>query len=80
LLELYGIEQVAVFVPLGESPEESRYVAIGASLLNGSTVPSGFDDGTELTEEQRVNYFDEYRRRTPEKIFGGSIYLYRMKD
>ena len=80
LLDLYGIEQAAVFVPPGERPEETRYVAIGASLLNGSTVPSGFDDGTELTEEQRVNYFDEYRRRTPEKVFGGSIYLYRMKD
>ena len=80
VLDLYGIEQAAVFVPPGERPEETRYVAIGASLLNGSTVPPGFDDGTELTEEQRVNYFDEYRRRTPEKVFGGSIYLYRMKD
>ncbi len=80
LLGIYGIEQAAVFVPPGETPEETRYVAIGASLLNGSTVPSGFDDGAELTEEQRVNYFEEYRRRTPEKVFGGSIYLYRMKD
>jgi hypothetical protein len=80
LLDLYGIEQAAIFVPPGERPEETRYVAIGASLLNGSTVPSGFDDGRELTEEQRVNYFDEFRRRPPEKVFGGSIYLYRMKD
>ncbi|HEX8352723.1 MAG TPA: glycosyltransferase family 39 protein [Pyrinomonadaceae bacterium] len=80
LLELYGVENTAFFVPPGEEPEESRYVAIGASLLNGSTVPAYFDDGTELTEEERVNYFDEYRRRTPEKIFGGSIYLYRVKD
>ncbi|HEX7958069.1 MAG TPA: hypothetical protein VF508_14065, partial [Pyrinomonadaceae bacterium] len=80
LLELYGVEQAAVFVPPGESPEETRYVAIGASLLNGSTVPAGFDDGTELTEEQRVNYFERYRRLTPEKVFGGSLYLYRMKE
>ncbi|MDT7690226.1 MAG: hypothetical protein QOE46_2985 [Acidobacteriota bacterium] len=79
LLDLYGIEQVAAFVPPGETPGESRYVAIGASLLNGSTVPGGFD-GKELSESERVNYFDEYRRRTPEKIFGGSIYLYRVKD
>jgi hypothetical protein len=71
---------VAVFVPPGQTPGEARYVAIGASLLNGSTVPGGFDDGTELTEEERVNYFDEYRRREPEKVFGGSIYLYRMKE
>jgi hypothetical protein len=80
LLRLYGVEQAAVFVPPGAKPDDVRYVAIGASLLNGSTVPGGFDDGTVLTEEQRVNYFDGFRRRTPEKIFGGSIYLYRMKD
>ena len=80
LLEIYGIESADIFVPPGEEPEDARYVAIGASLLNGSTVPKTFGDGTELTEEQRVNYFDEYRRRAPEKIFGGSIYLYRVKD
>jgi hypothetical protein len=79
-LELYGIEEAAVFVPPGETPEETRYVAVGASLLNGSTVPMTFDDGTPLAEEERVNYFDEFRRREPEKIFGGSIYLYRMKE
>jgi hypothetical protein len=80
VLEIYGLEGAAIFVPPGEKPEDVRYVAIGASLLNGSTVPGGFDGGIELTEEQRVNYFDEFRRRTPEKIFGGSIYLYRMKE
>ena len=79
-LELYGIEPADVFVPPGEEPDDTRYVAIGASLLNGSTVPRAFADGTELTEEQRVNYFDSYRRRAPEKVFGGSIYLYRVKD
>ncbi|MBC7930870.1 MAG: glycosyltransferase family 39 protein [Rubrivivax sp.] len=80
LLDIYGIEGAAIFVPPGEKPEDVRYVAIGASLLNGSTVPGGFDNGVELTKEQRVNYFDEFRRRAPEKIFGGSIYLYRMKE
>ena len=80
LLELYGVEQTAIFVPPGAGREETRYVALGASLLNGSTVPDGFDDGTRLTEEERVNYFDEFRRREPERIFGGSIYLYRMKE
>jgi hypothetical protein len=80
ILELYGVGQAAVFVPPGEAREETRYVAVGASLLNGSTVPDGFDDGTDLTEDERVNYFDEFRRREPEKIFGGSIYLYRMKE
>jgi hypothetical protein len=76
-LERYGIRQEALFVPPGERPVETRYVAVGASLLNGSTVPGSFDEGPELTEEQRVNYFDEYRRRAPEAVFGGSIYLFR---
>jgi 4-amino-4-deoxy-L-arabinose transferase-like glycosyltransferase len=80
LLELYGVEQTAVFVPPGEAVEETRYVAIGASLLNGSTVPREFDEGRELNEYERVNYFEDYRRRTPEKIFGGSIYLYRVRE
>ncbi|HEU4597618.1 MAG TPA: glycosyltransferase family 39 protein [Pyrinomonadaceae bacterium] len=79
VLELYGIEQASVFVPPGVAPEETRYVALGASVLNGSTVPGQIGD-VKLTEEQRVNYFDQYRRRTPEKVFGNSIYLYRMKE
>jgi hypothetical protein len=79
VLERYGIQQASVFTPPGVAPEETRYVALGASLLNGSTVPGSIGD-TRLTEEQRVNYFDQYRRRTPEKIFGNSIYLYRMKE
>ncbi|MFL6333991.1 MAG: ArnT family glycosyltransferase [Pyrinomonadaceae bacterium] len=80
LLELYGVEQTAIFVPPGEPAVETRYVAVGASLLNGSTVPSEFEEGWELNEYERVNYFDEYRRRTPEKVFGGSIYLYRVRE
>jgi hypothetical protein len=80
MLELYGVEQAAVFVPPGEEAEETRYVALGASLLNGSTVPSEFDEGPTLDEDERVNYFDDFRRREPERIFGGSIYLYRMKE
>ncbi|HYH84321.1 MAG TPA: glycosyltransferase family 39 protein [Pyrinomonadaceae bacterium] len=80
LLDIYDLEGAAIFVPPGERAADVRYVAIGASLLNGSTVPGGFDNGIELTEEQRVNYFDEFRHREPEKIFGGSIYLYRMKE
>src|ERR1051326_6254875 len=80
MLDIYHIEGTSVFVPPGEKPEDVRYVAIGASLLNGSTVPGDFDNGVELTESERVNYFDQFRRRPPEKIFGGSIYLYRMKE
>ncbi|MDQ3743058.1 MAG: glycosyltransferase family 39 protein [Acidobacteriota bacterium] len=80
VLDVYDIDGVDIFVPPGERPERVRYVAVGASNLNGSTVPGGFDNGVTLTEEERVNYFDEFRRRTPEKVFGGSIYLYRMRE
>jgi hypothetical protein len=79
VLEFYGVEQASVFTPPGVAPEETRYVALGASVLNGSTVPGQIGDA-KLTEEQRVNYFDQFRRRTPEKVFGNSIYLYRMKE
>src|SRR3989440_1561818 len=80
VLDIYGIEGANVFVPPGERPEEVRYVAVGASNLNGSTVPGEFDNGVELTEEERVNYFDQFRRRAPEKVFGGSVSLYRLKE
>jgi 4-amino-4-deoxy-L-arabinose transferase-like glycosyltransferase len=78
-LEQYGVAQASVFVPPGKTPERTRYVAVGASLLNGSTVPGGFDNGVTLSEPERVNYFDGFRRRQPEKVFGGSIYLYRVE-
>jgi len=78
----YGIEYLDLLNDADEPAglPEPRYTAIGASYLNGSTVPGDFDNGVELTESERVNYFDQFRRRTPEKIFGGSIYLYRMKE
>jgi hypothetical protein len=60
----------------------TRYVAIGASFLNGSTVPQDLKaiDGSPLTEEQRHNFFAAYRERTPEAVFGNSIYLYREHE
>jgi hypothetical protein len=59
----------------------TRYVAIGASFLNGSTVPPGMTvGGRPLTEAERVNYFDAYRRRIPEAVFGGTIYLFREPE
>ena len=77
-LNFHGVEQVDLLAPpAGELQPRTRYTAIGASFLNGSTVPVREAGGVPLSEEQRVNYFDEYRRRAPEKIFGGSIYLYR---
>ncbi|HEX8337009.1 MAG TPA: glycosyltransferase family 39 protein [Pyrinomonadaceae bacterium] len=74
-LHHYGVDYLDAFaVPKGPPP---RYTAIGASFLNGSTVQDYARDGRPVGEEERVNTFDEYRRRTPEKVFGGSIYLFR---
>ena len=54
----------------------TRYVAVGASFLNGSTVPEKAD----RTEAQRIDRFAAFRRRAPETIIGNSIYVYRMHD
>lgn len=77
-LRQYDVEYVNLLsLPAGSTPD-TRYVAIGASFLNGSTVPGGFA-GRQTTEE-RTNFFARYRDRQPEAIFGGSIYLYREKE
>lgn len=76
-LAYLGIENVSLIGPDPPPPPPTRYVAIGASFLNGSTVPHGKIGGRELTEEQRINLFDAYRRRRPEAVIGGSIYVFR---
>jgi len=56
-------------------------VAIGASFLNGSTIAIPADEqGNLVSEAERINYLAPYRARTPEAIFGNSIYLFRLKD
>jgi len=65
----------ALALPHPERPD-TPYVAIGASFLNGSTVPGRAG----LSEQQRVNFFEQYRTRTPEAVFGGSIYLYHVQE
>ncbi|HEV2862741.1 MAG TPA: glycosyltransferase family 39 protein [Pyrinomonadaceae bacterium] len=55
----------------GEKPE-TRYAVVGASFLNGSVIPRMKG----LSEEERVNFFDSYRRREPEAVIGG-LYVYR---
>jgi len=80
-LQLYGIRYHEIFPKPGRVTPETRYVAIGASFLNGSTIPVPADEqGKLVSEEQRINYLAEYRTRTPEATFGNSIYLYRLKD
>ena len=78
---LYGIKLLD-FAPPDLQSSSTRYVAIGAGFLNGSTVPAGLKDanGVELSEEQRRAYFAKYRTLAPEKVFGNSIYLYRARE
>ena len=77
----HGI-RVVDYAPPDLQLSPTRYVAIGAASLNGSTVRGDLKDaaGAPLTEEQRVNYFASYRRLVPEKVFGNSIYLYRKTE
>ena len=77
ILHHYGVEPLIMANETGEEPPKTRYAAIGASYLNGSTVPEAMIGGRPATESERVNFFDKYRHRTPEAVFGGSIYLYR---
>jgi hypothetical protein len=78
MLHHYGVQPLAIVNGEGKEPDHTRYVAIGASFLNGSTVPETLKiEGRWATESERQNFFDAYRRRTPEAIIGGSIYLYR---
>ena len=78
---LEGLEIVG-YPPRDLQSSRTRYVALGASYLNGSTVRDDLTDenGARLTEEQRVNYFANYRTLKPERVFGNSIYLYRKPD
>ena len=75
----YGIGFVDALEPASAGQPEIEYTAIGASFLNGSTVPPGPPGSGRETEEQRFNYFEEFRHRTPEAIIGNSIYVFRMR-
>ena len=72
-LPYYGVEYIDVHVPPGVQLPDTRYVAIGASFLNGSTV------SVNRPGQRREDFFAEYRDRVPEAVFGHSIYLYREK-
>jgi hypothetical protein len=77
VLELYGIRATA-FAPRDLQHSSTRYVALGAGYLNGSTLPP--EVGIRLPAEERHNYFSKYRDLEFEATFGGSIFLYRRKD
>jgi len=80
LFGLYEVEYLdMVQMPKATLPQ-TRYVAIGASFLNGSTVYVREYDGGRPVDHVEWDRFAEYRSRTPEAVFGRSIYLYRASD
>jgi 4-amino-4-deoxy-L-arabinose transferase-like glycosyltransferase len=79
ILQFYGIECADALNQQAPASDQPRYLAIGASFLNGSTIPEGPPGSGRDTMNQRVNFFAEYRRRRPEAIIGGSIYVFRVR-
>lgn len=78
-LTQYGVEHVDLISTPPDKMPETGYVAVGASFLNGSTVP-GDENVTGRRSSERMNFFARYRDRKPEAVFGGSIYLYRERE
>lgn len=68
-LDHYGVGYVNL-ISAGDEQPETRYVAVGASYLNGALLLA-------VPVPERLKVL-EYRRRTPEAVFGNSIYLYRV--
>lgn len=66
MLERYGIRVVGS-APANPNLAPTRYAAVGASFLNGSVISNH-------------NEFAAYRDLKPEKVIGGSIYVYRVKE
>jgi Dolichyl-phosphate-mannose-protein mannosyltransferase len=79
ILRFYGIESTDGLSTNPPDENSPRYLAIGASFLNGSTIPAG-PQGTRRDQLMtRVNFFEEYRHRAPEAIIGDSIYVFRVR-
>ena len=79
LLRFYGIDRVDPLAQQSSDVEGPKYLAIGASFLNGSAIPEGPPGSGRDTMESRVNYFAAYRQQTPEAVIGGSIYVFRLR-
>ena len=78
-LELYGVHYVNALST--EAIPQTKYIAIGTSFLNGSTVPVlPSKNGGFLTDDERVRFFERYRAEVPVARFGNSINLYSVKD
>ncbi len=75
----YGVDYLdMVSLPPDQKPE-TRYVAIGASFLNGSVIP-GDENVIGRRSFERTKLFARYRDRKPEAVFGNSIYLFREHE
>lgn len=66
-LPRYGIEYVNLLSGEGFNAPPTEFIAIGANFLNGSLIPGNRE------------WFQSYRDRKPEAVFGDSIYLYRFE-
>jgi len=64
-LPRYGIEYVNLLSGEDSNAPSTEFIAIGANFLNGSLIPGNRE------------WFQSYRDRKPEAVFGDSIYLYR---
>jgi 4-amino-4-deoxy-L-arabinose transferase-like glycosyltransferase len=72
-MHFYDIEFVDLFAP---PRPKTKYVALGASFLNGSTVAYGDSTNGRGTDAERLHYFEAYRNLKPVAVFGNSIYVY----
>jgi 4-amino-4-deoxy-L-arabinose transferase-like glycosyltransferase len=75
----YGVDYLDMVSMSPDKTPETRYVAIGASFLNGSVIP-GDENVVGRRSFERVNLFARYRDRKPEAVFGNSIYLFREQE
>ncbi|HEX8160848.1 MAG TPA: glycosyltransferase family 39 protein [Pyrinomonadaceae bacterium] len=73
----YGLDYADMTVLSDDRLPHTRYVAVGASYLNGSSAEMAKPAGRTFTDAEMINFFDAYRRREPEAVIGGSIYLFR---
>src|ERR1041385_488899 len=78
MLHHYRIDRVDALDSKFDAATAPRYIAIGASYLNGSTIPANFGRTVGLSDVERVNIFAEYRNRVPEAVFGNSVFLFRQ--
>lgn len=78
-LAAFGVDYLDMVSIPKDAPAETRYVAIGASFLNGSVVP-GDENVVGRRSFERTDLFARYRNRQPEAVFGNSIYLFRERE